>query len=143
MLNHNRRPHNTNAADVVADIRGHVCTRALKDFRQKARHRAERKGACLGHALVCAANLACLNLRKKAKIPLRRESSRELRIVSGGDSDENTDDGLGRSRFSSGSGERQLAQRAANRSAADLQDVRRHLSSARGLAITNVSLPPW
>ena len=47
MLNHNRRPHNTNAADVVADIRGHVCTRALKDFRQKARHRAERKGACL------------------------------------------------------------------------------------------------
>ena len=37
----------------------------------------------------------------------------------------------------------QLAQRAANRSAADLQDVRRHLSSARGLAITNVSLPPW
>ena len=47
MLNPNRAPHNTNAADVVADIRGHVCTPGLKDFRQKARHRAERKGACL------------------------------------------------------------------------------------------------
>jgi hypothetical protein len=70
-----------------------------------------------------------LEPKKKAKIPLRRESSWELRIVSGGDSDENTDDGFSRSRFSSGSGERQLAQRAANRSAADLQDVRRYLSS--------------
>src|SRR6476469_9062633 len=74
-------------------------------------------------------NLACQNLGKKQKVPLPRESSWELRIVSGGGSDENTDGGSGRSRLPSGSGERQLAQRAAKRSAADLQDVRRHLSS--------------
>jgi hypothetical protein len=66
------------------------------------------------------------NLGKKQKFPLSRES---LRIVSGGGSDENTDGRSGRSRFPSGSGESQLAQRAANRSVADLQDVRRHLSS--------------
>ena len=56
MLNHNRPPHNTDAPDVVADIRGHVCTPGLKGFRQKARHSAARKGACLRHALVRAAN---------------------------------------------------------------------------------------
>jgi len=44
MLNHNRRPHNTDAPHIVADIRGHVCTPGfirgvfaprLKGFRQK------------------------------------------------------------------------------------------------------------
>ena len=48
VLNHNRCPHNTDAPDVVTDIRGHVCTPlALKGFSQKARHSADRKGACL------------------------------------------------------------------------------------------------
>jgi hypothetical protein len=47
ILNHNRRPHNTDAPRVVADIHGHVCTPALKGFRQKARHSADRKGACV------------------------------------------------------------------------------------------------
>jgi hypothetical protein len=57
MLNHNRRPHNADAPDVVADIRGHVCTPGLKGFRQKARHSAERKGAGLWRVLVLGANL--------------------------------------------------------------------------------------
>jgi hypothetical protein len=47
MLNHNRRPHNTDAPAVVADICGHVGTPGLKGFRQKPRHSADRKGACL------------------------------------------------------------------------------------------------
>jgi hypothetical protein len=75
MLNHNRRPHNTDAPDVVADIRGHVCTAGLKGFRQKPRHRAERKGACLGHALVCAANLVFYqdSIRTNVEIELRHD----------------------------------------------------------------------
>ena len=51
MLNHNRRPDNTDAPDVIADIRGHVCTPGLKGFRQNARHSANRKGACLLNSL--------------------------------------------------------------------------------------------
>ncbi|MGA7152214.1 MAG: hypothetical protein WBY84_12575, partial [Pseudolabrys sp.] len=59
--------------------------------------------------LLAGTTCACQNLGKKQKFPLPRESSWELRIVSGGGSDENTDGGSGRSRFPSGSGELQLA----------------------------------
>jgi len=77
MLNHNRRPHNTDAPLVVADIRGHVCTPALKGFREKARHSADRRGACLGRALVHTARLIFHQdtIRTDVEIKLRHDGT--------------------------------------------------------------------